>query len=126
MVLYLVLFGLTSLIYVGLGIPMARRKVPRNSLYGLRVGETMASDEVWYEANAICGREFVAFGWATLIVAVGLYPVPWPEPDIYATTLAVLHTVGVLVVAGRGMATAREVAARVKAKQETESKTSKL
>ena len=115
MVTYLVIFGLMSLLYVGLGLPLARRKVGRNSLYGLRVGETMASDEVWYEANAICGRELVAFGWASLIVAVGLFPVPWSEPDIYATTLVVL-----LVVAGRGMATAREIAAQVKAKQGTE------
>jgi hypothetical protein len=120
MVTYLVIFGLMSLLYVGLGLPLARRKVGRNSLYGLRVGETMASDEVWYEANAICGRELVAFGWASLIVAVGLFPVPWPGIKIYPTILTVAHLVGVLVVAGRGMATAREIAAQVKAKQGTE------
>jgi uncharacterized membrane protein len=122
MVLYLVIFGLMSLLYVGLGIPLAQRRVKRNHLYGLRVGETMASDAVWYEANEICGREFVAFGWISLIVAVGLAFVPWPNDDVYPTILVVVHLVGVLVVAGRGMATAREIHARVKNKTEPDTR----
>jgi hypothetical protein len=115
--MYLVIFGLMSLLYIGLGWPLARSRVGPNSWYGLRVGETMANETVWYEANAICGREFVGFGWGTLVLAVGLFFVPWGSPDLYATVLVVVHVVGVLVVAGRGMATARDIHARVTRKK---------
>ena len=52
MVVLAVVFALTGLLLAGLAVPLMRRRVPPNGLYGLRVAATFADEEVWYEANA--------------------------------------------------------------------------
>lgn len=63
------LIGLASLF---LGWPLARRGVPPNRWYGVRVPATLSTPAIWYEANAVCGGELVRLGWVLLIVAVAL------------------------------------------------------
>lgn len=119
-----VIFLLMGGLFIGMGIPLMNRKVPPNSLYGLRVGETMANEEVWYEANAACGKEFVVLGVGTCLLTVVLSFFPWSDSDLLALSLAGFVTVGSLVVAGRGMAVAREIHKRVVGEKEEKGKTS--
>src|SRR5215475_10804069 len=56
-----------------LGIPLFLRKIPRNSIYGLRTRDTLSSDEKWYSANRIVGAGVVAGAslWLLLVLANG-------------------------------------------------------
>lgn len=103
-----VLFLLMGALFVGLGWPLYKGKVKPNSLYGLRVGETMSDERVWYPANAYCGRDFLVLGAVTSLLAVLLSLVPWPNEDVYALIMTALVTVGALAICGRGMAVARK------------------
>jgi hypothetical protein len=48
-----------SLISIIIGLPLALRKVSRNSIYGFRTRATMISDELWFSANAHFGRGII-------------------------------------------------------------------
>lgn len=103
-----VLFLLMGVLFVGLGWPLYKGKVKPNNWYGLRVGETMANEQVWYAANAYCGRDFVVLGAIVSLLAVLLSFVFSPGDDAYALIMCVLVTVGALALCGRGMAVARK------------------
>lgn len=60
------------LVFVALGLPLALKLVPRNGLYGVRTGETLASDQVWYAANFGAGAAAVLFGLAATAVNVAV------------------------------------------------------
>jgi hypothetical protein len=113
MSLFLVVFVAVGLLYVALGVPLMRRRVKRNAWYGLRVGETLANDEVWYEANAACGKQFIILGASEALLAIALYFVPWSDPEHYALALSGVVTVSTMILAFRGIATAREISKRV-------------
>ena len=45
-----------------LSIPLAFQWVPRNRLYGFRVGATLRHDAVWYDVNAHSARQSLVLG----------------------------------------------------------------
>ena len=45
-----------------LSIPLVFRWVPRNRLYGFRVGATLRHDVVWYDVNARSASQLLALG----------------------------------------------------------------
>ena len=47
---------------VAAGLPLARRRVPPNALYGVRLPSTMRDEEAWYEVNERAGRDLIAIG----------------------------------------------------------------
>src|SRR5262249_43263726 len=51
-------------------IPLIRRRVKPNALYGLRVPATFADEWVWYEANARSGRDLLALGVVSMSMAL--------------------------------------------------------
>ena len=68
--------GLTSIL---LAIPLIRRKVPMNRLYGVRVPKAFASERNWYEINAYGGRLLLVFGLFVLgfgVLTLGSAPAP--------------------------------------------------
>ena len=78
-------------------VPLALGWVPRNRVYGFRVGATLRDDRVWYATNRRMGVEMIVIGlalwgvtellgragmdegtagriaWVTLIVAIALF-----------------------------------------------------
>jgi uncharacterized membrane protein len=68
----LVSVGIGALSIV-VGAPLACRRVPRNRWYGLRIPATFADEDVWYEANAVTGRDLIVVG-AVLLLAAFLLP----------------------------------------------------
>jgi uncharacterized membrane protein len=91
-----VLFTLVGLLFVALALPLMRRAIKPNALYGLRVPATFASEWVWYEANATTGRDFTVLG--VLQVAVALF-VRGVSEEIYVAANIGFMLVGVLTVA---------------------------
>jgi SdpI/YhfL family protein len=53
---------------MALGWPLAARRVRPNRWYGLRVPATFADEQVWYDANAVAGRDMIGLG-AVLMVS---------------------------------------------------------
>jgi hypothetical protein len=69
-VVFAAVFGAVGLIMIGLAVPLIRRRVAPNGVYGLRVPATIADKSVWYEANARFGRDLAAFGIIQICAAV--------------------------------------------------------
>jgi uncharacterized membrane protein len=105
----ILLFWVLGMIFVGLAVPLIRRKVRPNALYGLRVAETLENEEVWFEANARSGRDLLWVGIGTIVVPSALYALPWRDDKHYALVCCGLLIIAVIVYAVRGLRTARAV-----------------
>ena len=70
------LFVAVGLLFIGLAIPLIRRRVKPNNTYGLRVQATFADEWVWYEANACHGRDLLYCGLCQLAAGLLFFPVP--------------------------------------------------
>jgi len=62
--------GIIAALFIGLGLPLAYRKVPPNRWYGYRVSRYQyEDDEIWYAINSRGGLHFVYAGVACLVFA---------------------------------------------------------
>jgi hypothetical protein len=68
-------------------VPLMLRWVPRNRFYGFRVPATCASESVWYDANALCGRH-------TFLLGLGMVLLEFVVPR--AALVPVLRTIGIV------------------------------
>ena len=78
MILMITFAGVGGLLAL-LGIPMLKRRVPPNYVYGLRTGATLSDKAIWYEANARSGRDSIIAGVAIVVVALLLFIARVPE-----------------------------------------------
>jgi len=95
-------FPAIGVMFALLGWPLATRKVGPNRWYGLRVPATFADREVWYDANALAGRDMILLG----VILAGLSlllprVVRLPEP-LYAGICAGVLAVGAMAMTARG------------------------
>jgi uncharacterized membrane protein len=97
-----VLFPLLGLLFIALGWPMATRRVPPNRWYGLRVPATFADKTVWYDANAVTGRDMVGLGIVLAVVALLLPRIVSLDSTIYTLVCALVLGVGSLIFSLRG------------------------
>lgn len=88
----------TAVILIASGIPLAQRRVPPNSLFGVRIPATMRDERVWYEVNAIVGRHLVRIGalYLCCIVAVQLFGASW-DPALRILAPVVVLVLSMLV-----------------------------
>jgi uncharacterized membrane protein len=63
----------SALLFVGLGIPLLRRRVRPNWIYGFRTPATLRNEELWYEVNAKTGADMVVVGAVLIVLAPVLY-----------------------------------------------------
>ena len=80
----LVLYAAIGLLLILVAIPLIRKKIKPNHLYGFRVPQTLNDPEVWYATNAHAGKRMVAAGICTALAAIGFYYVPGITVDAYA------------------------------------------
>ncbi len=88
----LVLYAFFGLLLAVFAVPLIKRKVKPNWLYGFRVPQTMSDPDVWYAVNAHFGRRMLVAGLATALAAVLLYRVPTLDVDSYAWALLAVFT----------------------------------
>ena len=88
---------LLGLVLIALGWPMAARRVRPNRWYGLRIPATFADEKVWYEANAVAGRDMMVLGTVILVVALVLPRVAKISDSTYGAVCAALLVVGSIV-----------------------------
>lgn len=70
------LCGGSGVLMVVVAIPLWLRRVPPNRIYGARFSATLSDPYVWYEINALAGRELALIGavYALLIAGIALRP----------------------------------------------------
>ncbi len=61
---------IAGLVIFGLSIPLVRGKIPRNSLYGVRLPQSFQSDEAWFAINRFGGRRLLV--WSMPLVLLGI------------------------------------------------------
>ncbi len=84
----------TGLLLMGISVPLVRRRVPPNGLYGLRVPATQRDPAVWYEANAQHGRDMIGVGALVVGCALAL-PLATPvTAEAYGLGMSALLVVG--------------------------------
>jgi uncharacterized membrane protein len=103
------LFPLVGVLLALLGWPLATRRVGPNRWYGLRVPATFADRQVWFDANALTGRDMIGLGVTVAAVSL-LLPriVRLPEP-IYSGICAGILGLGAMVLTVRGWRAANRI-----------------
>lgn len=95
------MFPAIGLLLIALGWPLAKRRVRPNRWYGLRLPATFADERVWYETNAVAGRDMMLVGSAVGAAAL-LLPLTGMQDNLLAVTCAAVLTVGSLAATLRG------------------------
>jgi uncharacterized membrane protein len=87
------LFLAVAVLLIGLGFPLAKRRIGPNRWYGFRVRATFADEQVWYDVNAQAGRDLMVLGALVGILVLLLPQIAWLPPVttvlIYSGVLAV-------------------------------------
>lgn len=96
------MFVALGVFLAALGWPMAARRVPPNRWYGFRVPATLADERVWYDANAVAGRDMMALGTLVLVVALALPRVAELPASVYSGVCAGVLGLGAVVMTVRG------------------------
>ena len=86
-----------GLLTASLAVPLMRRKVGPNALYGFRGPRTMEDTGVWYDANAFAGRCLSRSGIETGLACLALYVIPTIDPVAYAAACPTILMVGLAV-----------------------------
>lgn len=60
----------TGMLCAALSIPLARRRVGRNAVYGIRFPQSMASDDAWYAINEFGGKRMLF--WSVPLMTTGI------------------------------------------------------
>jgi uncharacterized membrane protein len=97
-----ILFPAVGLLLAALGYPLARRRVRPNRWYGLRVPATFASERIWFDANAVAGRDMMVLGSAVGIAGL-LLPVMGLRDSLVAVTCTAVLAVGAIAATLRGL-----------------------
>jgi hypothetical protein len=88
-----VMYVAAGLLLTALAIPLWRRKIGPNPLYGFRVKQTLEDTAVWYEVNAVAGKGMLADGLVVVVAALLLAAVPGIGIDRYALSVLALFVV---------------------------------
>jgi hypothetical protein len=84
-----------GLLFTVVGLPLARRRVPRNGWYGYRIRATLRDDEIWYAVNERGGRHLILLG--AILVLLGLLGLIFVGQDRTQEDLAILAAAIALV-----------------------------
>jgi uncharacterized membrane protein len=95
-----------SLVMALVALPLALRKVGPNVVYGYRTRATLASEDVWYEANAYFGSRLLVACLCGAAAAWALYVYRPLPPDVFLPVSLVVLVAPTLVAA---LATSRFV-----------------
>lgn len=60
----------SGFLLVALAIPLIRRKIPPNRLYGFRTPSTLNDERIWYEVNARTGVDLLVTGVGLLLLSL--------------------------------------------------------
>ncbi|RJQ67069.1 MAG: SdpI family protein [Desulfobacteraceae bacterium] len=80
-----------GLLFILISIPLVKKKIPMNRLYGFRFAKSFVSDENWYAINSYGGEQLIR--WSVLPVFTGflyfIFPISDARDEGLTTLLAV-------------------------------------
>ena len=97
-----------GLLFLGLAVPLIRRRVPPNAWYGFRVPKTLQNASVWYPVNEYSGKQLYRTGMLLILVAFVSALVPKMPVETYLiinTTVFILDLFRGLLLTFRYMRT---------------------
>jgi uncharacterized membrane-anchored protein YitT (DUF2179 family) len=106
----IVIYTFSSLLLVGLSIPMIKEKVEPNGIYGFRIPLTINHPEIWYPVNRRAGWCLLVIAILTFSAAILLPFVPKMTLDIYAIVITVIVFGGMMITLIAGVGYARQLA----------------
>jgi hypothetical protein len=68
---------LGGLLLIALSVPLLRGKIKRNPFYGVRLRQSMQSDEAWYAINRYWAKRMIAWGIPLVIVGIPTFFFPF-------------------------------------------------
>jgi len=80
----LVLYVVSGILLILLAIPLIRKKIKPNGLYGFRVKQTMSDPELWYAVNCYSGKWLLFCGVVIVFSSIFFYLIPGISVDAYA------------------------------------------
>ena len=95
-----IVFGLVNigcaLLLIGISIPLVKRKIKMNSLYGIRIEKSFQSEANWYNINAYGGKELII--WSVPIILTGIVSFVLTTTSVYKAALPFFLVIGVIPV----------------------------
>jgi len=95
--LLMLLYVAAGVLLAILSIPLIRRKIPPNGLYGFRVPKTMDNPELWYLVNQYSAKRMFWTAIAFVCVAVVLYLLPGVGAELYAMVCLGVFMLGLTI-----------------------------
>ena len=83
----------SGVVFIALGIPLYKRRVPPNMLYGCRTEKSLSDENIWYAVNQVTGRDLIVAGILVFLVAAIIFPLRHRIND----NLAIAVLLGTLV-----------------------------
>ena len=87
----------TGLLIFALAIPLIRRRVPPNGIYGIRTRAAFASESDWYRINAIGGRYLAISGLIIFVFGAAGFFLPESMFHAYSISAAIVTLLAVFV-----------------------------
>ena len=87
-----------SILFISLSIPLVKRKIKMNHLYGVRIPKAFESEENWYKINAYGGKRLIAWSSLLLLIGIAAFFIPLDEGDPGASALTILLAFSPLIV----------------------------
>ncbi|HEX8138347.1 MAG TPA: SdpI family protein [Pyrinomonadaceae bacterium] len=86
------LFALVGLLFVGLSVPLIKKRVPPNPYYGFRTKKTLSDPKIWYEANRVSGHDLLVAGALITITSFVMlvFAQGWKPEHVVVTLLSVM------------------------------------
>lgn len=89
-------FSAMSLLLIAISIPLVKKLVKPNPLYGFRIRRTMEDEDLWYRANSYSGKLMIIVAVITHIAALVLSHVSI-SPENYGLACSVIMVGGLIV-----------------------------
>jgi hypothetical protein len=96
-----------GILSIATGLPLADRRIPRNRWYGVRIRETFGDEQIWYEVNALAGRDLTVLGVLLVLAALTLPAVL--APQTYVASIGLAFAAGAMLMLVRSVRLARRL-----------------
>ena len=90
----------TGILFIGMSIPLIKRKIPPNDAYGFRAQATFSSESVWYDINEYSARLMRSVG-VVILTAVPVLLVLEIDETTFAMIMIGIILVGTIIMIAR-------------------------
>jgi len=71
----------SALVIILVSIPLIKRKIKMNYLYGVRIRKSFESEENWYNINEYGGKQLAIWSFLMILAGLACFLIPIKDPD---------------------------------------------